>query len=78
MTHMHDKSIKEHLPEADRQFSGNFRESTIDQSGSSPKKRATRSRSGRRKSLQDPITDERLHRIEKTLREMQIKLDEVN
>jgi len=56
----------EHLPEADRQYV----------SFHSKKERVGRNKQ-RRKSLQsDPVTDERLHRIEKTLREMQLKLDE--
>ena len=56
------------MPEADRQYV----------SFHSKKERVGRNKQ-RRKSLQsDPVTDERLHRIEKTLREMQLKLDEVS
>ena len=61
------------MPEADRQYV-----SLYNGSSESPQLRQGRNKQ-RRKSLQsDPVTDERLHRIEKTLREMQLKLDEVN
>lgn len=59
----------EHLTEADRQFTPMVNSNTS--------KSVQINRTQRHKSSSDPITDERLHRIEKTLREMQIKLDEV-
>ena len=67
----------EHLTEADRQFAPMLASAATPCTSSVAKPIQIGSRSQRNKSSSDPITDERLHRIEKTLREMQIKLDEV-
>jgi hypothetical protein len=66
----------EHLTEADRQFTPMVNHNLISHPGSHSVQinRSKRSKS----SSNDPITEDRLHRIEKTLREMQIKLDEVS
>lgn len=68
------KYSHEHLTEADRQFVP-LLNPVVNQPVANPV--PVMHRSHRTKSASDPLTDERLHRIEKTLREMQIKLDEV-
>ena len=73
----------EHLTEADRQFTpmtpvaNSVQNSAPIINSQTAKSVQIQKRDKRTKSASDPITDERLHRIEKTLREMQIKLDEV-
>jgi len=73
----------EHLTEADRQFTpmtpvaNSVQNSAPIINSQTAKSVQIQKRDKRAKSASDPITDERLHRIEKTLREMQIKLDEV-
>ena len=74
------KYSHEHLTEADRQFvpllvKQDVNAEPISAGAANPV--PILHRSHRAKSSSDSVTDERLHRIEKTLREMQIKLDEV-
>ena len=74
------KYSHEHLTEADRQFVPLLVRQDVNAEPISavPANPVPIShRSHRAKSSNDSVTDERLHRIEKTLREMQIKLDEV-
>ena len=64
------------MPEADRQYT--MGDNVNLENGRRHQKNGSGAIKARRKSLQDPITDQRLIKIEKTLKEMQLKLDEVN